>query len=378
MDDSNLNRIRLLDIFRGIAILGTLGTNIWIFANLGDVSYIFTFDHYDWWNSWNHFLRIFTLSMVNGKLLGLLAIMFGIGLELKYQKSLRKGRLWPGIYLWTSIFLLIEGFLHFTFVMEYDILMAYAISAIIVAFIVKAGKKTIKRSMAFIGGIHFLLILTVSAGVLAGQVSGGFSGDSQEITAIYRDGTWMDQIQYRITNFLSLRSEAIFSIPFNIFWFLAGVLLMRDGAFADDEQGRYTRKRMLMFGLCVGIPLNLLLFVPGGTFDFPVRYLFAPILSIGYMGLISYITDKWKAFGLWCILEKVGKMSLSCYVLQNVLCSIIFYGWGLGVGALESSLLTLLFWGVVSFMQLLFVLLWLHYFKSGPMEAWRKLMTRLD
>lgn len=28
-------RIRLLDILRGFAVLGTLGTNIWIFAHLG-------------------------------------------------------------------------------------------------------------------------------------------------------------------------------------------------------------------------------------------------------------------------------------------------------------------------------------------------------
>ena len=119
-------RIRLLDIFRGIAILGTLGTNIWIFARLGDLSYIFTFEHNEWWLSLDHFVRILSLSLINGKLLGLLAIMFGIGLELKYQQSLRKGRPWPGVYLWISFFLMIEGFLHFTFVMEYDILMAYA------------------------------------------------------------------------------------------------------------------------------------------------------------------------------------------------------------------------------------------------------------
>lgn len=29
------DRIRLLDILRGFAILGTLGTNIWIFAHAG-------------------------------------------------------------------------------------------------------------------------------------------------------------------------------------------------------------------------------------------------------------------------------------------------------------------------------------------------------
>ncbi len=279
-------RIRLLDIFRGIAILGTLGgTNIWIFAYLGDISYIFTFDHYEWWSSIDHFIRILSLSLVNGKLLGLLAIMFGIGLELKYQQSLRKGRPWPGVYLWTSLFLLIEGFLHFTFVMEYDILMAYAIAAIIVAFIVKAGMKYIKRSLILIGVIHLLFILLLFLAGLTQQISGNFlGGDMQETTYLYENKSWLDQIQYRLSNFLSLRGgEAIFTIPLNVFLFLTGgVLLMRKGAFANDAKGRYIRRKMLQIGLCVGLPLNLLLFVPGGLFDFPVRYLFAPILSIVY------------------------------------------------------------------------------------------------
>ncbi len=362
-------RIRLLDIFRGIAILGTLGTNIWIFAYLGDISYIFTFDHYEWWSSIDHFIRILSLSLVNGKLLGLLAIMFGIGLELKYQQSLRKGRPWPGVYLWTSLFLLIEGFLHFTFVMEYDILMAYAIAAIIVAFIVKAGMKYIKRSMILIGVIHLLFILLLFLAGLTQQISGNFLGDMQETTYLYENKSWLDQIQYRLSNFLSLRGEAIFTIPLNVFLFLTGVLLMRKGAFANDAKGRYIRRKMLQIGLCVGLPLNLLLFVPGGLFDFPVRYLFAPILSIGYMGLIAFMVEKkgiatcmgnsrkgWKSFA-----------KLLCNA-EHSLFDYFFYGWGLGVAPLEDSFIILLILCLVSVVQVLFVILWLKFYKHGPME----------
>ena len=43
-----MKRIALIDILRGIAILGTLGTNIWIFAHLGDLKYITTTDFTDW------------------------------------------------------------------------------------------------------------------------------------------------------------------------------------------------------------------------------------------------------------------------------------------------------------------------------------------
>jgi len=71
-------RLPFIDMLRGFAVLGTLGTNIWIFAYLGDLSYITTSNYYGWW-SFNDFLRMLVLFFVNGKLLGLLTIMFGVG-----------------------------------------------------------------------------------------------------------------------------------------------------------------------------------------------------------------------------------------------------------------------------------------------------------
>ena len=101
-------RIRLLDILRGFAILGTLGTNIWIFANLGDLAYVFTMDHAEWWSSVDDLIRLVVLFLVNGKLLGLLTIMFGVGLEFKYRQSLRKGTAWPR-YLFMDLLYFIAG-----------------------------------------------------------------------------------------------------------------------------------------------------------------------------------------------------------------------------------------------------------------------------
>src|SRR5690606_11823739 len=97
----------------------------------------------------------------------------------------------------------------------------------------------------------------------------------EEVTALYGGGSWLEQVAYRLSHFLILRLEAIFVIPLNIILFLIGVCLMRAGAFLPDEAGRKMRKKMMAIGLGVGIPLNLLIFIPGGIFDLPVRYLFA-------------------------------------------------------------------------------------------------------
>ncbi len=59
------------------------------------------------------------LSLINGKLLGLLAIMFGVGLELNIAIKTIKSDL-AGRYIWLSLLLLMEGFCTLFFVLEYD------------------------------------------------------------------------------------------------------------------------------------------------------------------------------------------------------------------------------------------------------------------
>lgn len=361
-------RIRLLDILRGFAVLGTLGTNIWLFAYFHDLNVITTF-HQDTWWAFDDFLRMLILFLVNGKLLGLLTIMFGVGLELKYRQAQRKGNPWPGVYIWTCLFLMAEGFVHFVFVMEYDILMSYSITAIIVAFIVKKGSKWIKNTIRVIGSLHIVVITFIFLVTLSAQVSIGSFGD---VIAIYQNGTWLDQVEYRLSNFLWLRIEAIFIIPMNIFLFLLGVQLMRIGAFSPDENGKKIRSRFLKIALYIGIPLNLLIFVPGGLFDLPVRYLFAPILSIGYIALVSIAVEKWEHFWLWKRMEDVGKMSLSVYVTQNIIASFLFYSWGIGLGGNLHSITIILIWFMICIFLMIFATIWLRTFQLGPLETMRR------
>jgi len=362
-------RLPLIDMLRGFAVIGTLGTNIWIFAYLGDISYITTSNYSGWW-SLNDFLRMVVLFFVNGKLLGLLTIMFGVGLELKYQQALRKGNAWPGIYIWTIVFLLMEGLIHFTLVMEYDILMSYAVTAVIVAFIVKFGDKAIKRALYVFGSFHAVMILLILVSALLGANTSLAGVDP--VVSLYENGTWFEQIQYRLTNFLYYRTEAIFIIPMNIFLFLLGVKLMRNGVFLQNDKGRQARQKLFKIGIFIGVPLNLLIFIPGGVFDLPVRYLFAPILSIGYIGILGKMVEYKKLDWLWRRFSEIGKMSLSCYVLQNIMASIIFYGWGLGLGGKLNSIEVIGIWLILSLLQFFIAHICIKHFHVGPMEWIRK------
>ncbi|WP_235918023.1 DUF418 domain-containing protein [Paenibacillus lutrae] len=84
--------------------------------------------------------------------------------------------------------------------------------------------------------------------------------------------------------------------------------------------------------------------------------------------------EKDKADWLWRRFEEIGKTALSCYVLQNIIASFIFYGWGLGLGGTYGAFFTLLIWILISGLLMVAARLWLRRFASGPVERlWRRL-----
>jgi uncharacterized protein len=89
----NGGRIAALDVLRGLAIIGTLASNIWIFTAPGGPA--------EWisggFNSAEPVQRVLQ-ALSNGKFLGLLTLLFGVGLELQYRSMVRRGMPWPGRY----------------------------------------------------------------------------------------------------------------------------------------------------------------------------------------------------------------------------------------------------------------------------------------
>ncbi|AHY47513.1 putative membrane protein [Rubrobacter radiotolerans] len=366
------DRIELLDVLRGVAILGTLGSNVWLFSYVSSPENPLFNTEVRPWESLDEFLATTTLFFTNGKFLALLTVLFGVGLEIQYRSARRRGLPWPSRYLWRSALLFFEGFLHYVLVFEYDILMGYALSAIVVAFIVGRSDRFIRRAMWAAGGLHLALFglasVALAALTLTAPEAASFSLYSPEAARVYASGSYVDQVLYRLDNLVLYRIEPLFIIPMNVFLYLLGVRLMRSGAFVPDEAGRRIRRKMLRYGLLLGVPLNALVFFPGGLFDLPVRYFFAPVLALGYVGIVALLLDGGALRWLADRLAEVGRLALSCYILQNVLASAVFYGWGLGLAGAFGAVGTLGVMGGIWAALALFSNLWLRCFSQGPFE----------
>ncbi len=73
-------------------------------------------------------------------------------------------------------------------------------------------------------------------------------------------------------------------------------------------------------------------------------------------------------------LQAIGQMALTSYLMQTIICTIIFYGHGFGLfGKVDRWEQLLIVCGILLF-QMITSPIWLRYFKYGPFEwLWRSL-----
>jgi uncharacterized protein len=84
--------------------------------------------------------------------------MFGIGLEIQRRSALRAGRRWPGRYPVRAALLFLDGVLHYLLVVEFDVLMGYAVTGAVVAYLLATSERTQRTWMVAAAGVHVLLL----------------------------------------------------------------------------------------------------------------------------------------------------------------------------------------------------------------------------
>ncbi|XVV06188.1 DUF418 domain-containing protein [Actinosynnema sp. CA-248983] len=352
-------RITALDVLRGVAILGTLGTNIWIFTHpAGPGGFLTGAD--DWGEA--------LLRMVsNGKFLGLLSILFGIGLALQHASAVKRGQRWPGWYLWRSALLLFEGLLHYLLIFEFDVLMFYAIVSVLVAFLVGRSDRVVR---AWLGGALVLHLAFVGLVTWAMHLGDGSLGGSLPVDT----STWLGQVKSRIEFADVFRAEIVFVLPLSTVLFLAGARLLRAGALEDSDRGLRIQRRLAGWGLGLGLPLNVVTTLAGGEWFAVDRYVAAPIVSFGLLGAITVVVHRMRSAEgfLRRGVTAVGRSALSCYIAQNVIASVLCYQWGLNLTGRLGHLgvwYAVGAWVVVSGLLMLGASWWMKRFARGPVEA---------
>jgi uncharacterized protein len=297
-----------------------------------------------------------------------------VGLAIQYRSAEQRGRRWPGRYHWRALFLFAEGTIHFVLLFAWDVLMGYAVTAITVAWLLKRSERAQKAAMWTAASLHLAVVGLVTAATTVGGLD---PEPDPEVQAIYASGTWWEQVQFRLDNALAFRIEPIITFPLLVFLFLLGVKLFRSGAFKTDDRGRRIRARLMGWGLGLGLPLNAAaLFFPEAFYL--ERYVIAPVVMLGYIGLVGFLVERVRRGPVMASLESLGRTALSGYILQNLLASIACYGWGLGLAAKfgGDAWFVPVLWLAISAVLLVGANLWLRRFSTGPAEMLQKTILK--
>jgi len=190
--------------------------------------------------------------------------------------------------------------------------------------------------------------------------------------------------------FRAFRSIMAQTILFGIytFWRAAGMMLLGMALYKwDFLTARKSNKLYIITALIsasIGFPIILygiqIHFAHNWSFEHSMfgasnyNYVGSIFVAIFYSAMIQIMVKN--QFFAWKrkTLSSLGKLALTNYLGQTLICSFIFYGYGLGLfGKLERKEQILVVLGVVVF-QIIFSLLWTKFFRFGPMEKlWMKL-----
>jgi uncharacterized protein len=366
-------RIAAIDVLRGIAIIGTLGTNIWVFSHpwglLGMLSAPVTPETPDA----AAVVQLVLMTLAQGKFLALLSLVFGMGVAIQHGAAVRRGMRWPGRYLWRATLLFLDGAINYVLIAEFDVLMGYAVTGAVVAYLLLTSPRAQRGMIIIFGSLHVIVI----TGIVAAIVLTGANADATLPNGRnpYTDGSFLDLVLFRLDNLVLFRAEAVLIGFLALALFLLGARLLGAGVFAPE--GARLRRRLLVAG-AIAVPVDVVLGVAGGTAGLLVeRYLVAPVVALGILALVAELslrlgTDGWISRRA----REVGRVALSAYMLQNLLAGALFYGWGLGLA--ESAADVRVPVTVAAFVVLTAVItalahLWLRRFELGPVEwLWKR------
>lgn len=408
-------RIEVVDILRGFAIFGILTVNLLWFAHpiyakpagidLGSGAV----DHVAWW-----LIQFFCL----GKFYSLFSFLFGFGMAVQMIRAEARGVPFVRLYGRRLCVLLGIGLCHALFLWAGDILVSYAV----LGFLLLLFRKRRLSTLIVWAAVCLLVPIVNTAGCVGlsklaqslpptptttpattpttvsttapttGPVSTpgtgqpDFAAMAQRAYDVYSHGTYGQILVQRVKDWLFLLVVTVVVMYGGILgMFLFGLYAGRRGILHDITPHLGFIRKLAIWGLALGVVANLTAVI-AGEFVHPSELSWfalvpaaasavgAPALCFFYASVIVLLAQKdvWKR--RLKPLAAVGRMALTNYLLQSVICTTIFNAYGFGQFGKVGPALGLVLTIVIFAVQIPLSNWWLSRFRFGPMEwLWRSL-----
>lgn len=379
-------RLHNLDIIRGVALLGILIMNIQGFSMIfaaysnptayGDLTGI------------NFLVYYLSHLFADQKFMTIFSLLFGVGIVLMADNITNKGGRPTKTHLIRMFFLGLFGLAHAYLFWFGDILFTYAVAGFLVYW---CRNKSPKFLIIF--GVVLIAICSLIMWLAGASIPYWEAADlkamqdfwAPDAETIQEDLTanlssWAGQTEAR--HFLAAKMQS------NMVLYLfrvVGVMAIGMALFKMDFFGeRFSNKALVSSGiatLVTSVALiaygNQLNFAAGWPLEsmftgFQYNYWGSLLMAYSYLALLVVFCRSSLLQKLKSLLANVGRMALTNYLSQTLICGFIFYGWGLGLyGSLERSeqiFVVVAVW----FIQVVISNIWMRKFKFGPFEwLWR-------
>lgn len=204
---------------------------------------------------------------------------------------------------------------------------------------------------------------------------------------VLSSGTYLEAVELRARKFPQKLAEDSGFATILLAMFLLGSWFVRSGIMENTQAHLPLFRKLALYALPIGIGMGLLgsmvtmSHIPGDETD---GFQFARGLAmlgnlpacLGYVGLVVVMLHSNTVWSGIRVLAPAGRMALTTYLTQSLICSLVFFGYGLGYWGLGRAW-QVVFVAVVFSLQVAFSHWWLARFRFGPLEwLWRAFTYR--
>jgi len=377
-------RIQALDLLRGWAMFGVLWSNI---INYGTLDPTTALDRgLSWMQGW----------MIDGRFYRLLCLLFGIGFGIQLLRATERGVDVRTVYYRRSLALLAIGEVHALLIWDGDVLTIYALVAFALVMFRTASTRRILTAAVLLWFVAPEVV--IRARHLAGMNFFMPSVENATTAWIYGHGSWLQIEPIRVACHLQWLGRFGLGLYCSILAvFLMGFWSMKSGYLRRVIEDPRTTRRLL-FGALVAAAIgyawsaNYTKLLPSlfswsvstrlsdPHFWVPRQLIFKMFnwstegTAVAYAAILLLLWQRPRIARLLRPLAATGRMALTTYLTQSIVCTLLFYGYGLGwyghVGYSGMFLITLILFAC----QMAASSWWLTRFRFGPVEwLWRTL-----
>jgi uncharacterized protein len=386
-------RMEIVDVIRGFAVFGILLVNMVMFNSPQQLAA----SSVEWWPApVDQIARAAIAFFAEGKFYSIFSILFGLGLAIQADRAQARGAAIERLYLTRLLVLLLIGVTHAFLIWWGDILTIYAVLGLLLIFFRECKPRTLVVwtivllliPIVLLCGLA-LLMLVLHVVPEASEVWVTIEAEMEKVEAgidasvqAYAHGTFREIAAQRAADVAFTYQNLVMLGPMFLALFLIGLNLGKQ-EFFRDVPARLPRVRgALPWIAALGLIGNGIYAAAQSLSPFsPARFLSvalwvvaAPALALAYVSVILLLWQRpvWKR--LLRLLAPVGRMALTNYLLQSLVCTTLFYSYGFGLYGKVSPSVGLVLTVVIFLLQIPLSVWWLNRFRFGPMEwVWRSL-----